>query len=267
MSEYIYTENISLFISTFQLYEYLLLHLTMWTDIFIFTTTSKIALHERTLSFPRFNIPRSRRKFIRRTVNHLRWAIWLRTVTSDRTVYNNSSLSFRTRVGTISLRQKNYREVINLLFVSPILFKSSFQRKRFNLSGFPSELVRRATDCNAVGSRRGSKLRSISQSDAGSSISTRRKLFHLLTWRVAELREFYQSFQERVREKICNWSRERERERKRQRMSNVDRRIVEIREDYHFEHRERRTKPLRVCIVDCFVSMGCNDSVITREHR
>ena len=45
-----------------------------------------------------------------------------RTITSDQTVYNNSSISFRTRRYDI-VGQKNYRElVINLLFVSPILF-------------------------------------------------------------------------------------------------------------------------------------------------
>ena len=43
---------------------------------------------------------------------------WLRTVTSDRTVYSNS-LSFEL-VGIISL-DRNYREVINLLFVLLIL--------------------------------------------------------------------------------------------------------------------------------------------------
>ena len=49
---------------------------------------------------------------------------WLRTITSDRTVHNNSSLSYRTRrydIIWISM-DRNYREVINLLFASPILF-------------------------------------------------------------------------------------------------------------------------------------------------
>ena len=49
---------------------------------------------------------------------------WLRTITSDQTVHNNSSLSFWTRRYDIT-GDKDYWEVINLLLVLPILFYSN----------------------------------------------------------------------------------------------------------------------------------------------
>ena len=68
---------------------------------------------------------------------------WLRTVTSDRTVHNNSSLSFSFELVDIISLDRNYWEVINLLFVLPGLENitileervldvrgTSFQRKR-----------------------------------------------------------------------------------------------------------------------------------------
>ena len=44
---------------------------------------------------------------------------WLRTITSDRTVHNNSSLSFSFELVDIISLDRNYWEVINLLFVLP----------------------------------------------------------------------------------------------------------------------------------------------------
>ena len=50
---------------------------------------------------------------------------WLRTITSDQTVYYNSSLSSRTW---------NYWEVINLLFALPISFYLSILKTEKNIT-------------------------------------------------------------------------------------------------------------------------------------
>ena len=49
-------------------------------------------------------------------------ASWLRTITSDRTVHDNSSFSFWTRRCHMISLDGNYWEVINLLFVLPGLY-------------------------------------------------------------------------------------------------------------------------------------------------
>ena len=47
---------------------------------------------------------------------------WLRTITSDRTVYNNLSLSFSFELVDIISLDRNYWDIINWLFVLPGLY-------------------------------------------------------------------------------------------------------------------------------------------------
>ena len=61
-------------------------------------------------------------------------ANWLRTITSDQTAYNNSSLSFSFElVGVIRL-DRNYWQVISLLFVLPILFDLNILKNCGNIT-------------------------------------------------------------------------------------------------------------------------------------
>ena len=82
----------------------------------------------------------------------LRWQLVSRTVTSDRALYDNSSLSIRTRrydIAYTEVDRDHHWEVINLLLVLPGLHLNTLETERMSQFGTrkkkkPLEL---ATDC------------------------------------------------------------------------------------------------------------------------
>ena len=75
---------------------------------------------------------------------------WLRTITSDQTVYNNSSLPFSFKlVGIISLGT-NYWEVINSLFVLPGLYLNILETETILQFWDKEELVKRLISCQVL---------------------------------------------------------------------------------------------------------------------
>ena len=55
---------------------------------------------------------------------------WLRTITSDRIVYDCTSLSFPLELAGITSLDRNYWDVINLLFISPGLYLNTLKTER-----------------------------------------------------------------------------------------------------------------------------------------
>ena len=109
-----------------------------------------------------------------------RYFSWLRTLTSDRTAYNNSSLPFWTRYHWI----ESYWEAINLLFVSPGLYLNILKIERILREFWDKKVSRRA--CHVIPaqveflSKKHSRNRPISMK-LGTSIVLK-KIFDISSW-------------------------------------------------------------------------------------